>query len=517
MGVFVTNLYLVITLKVFPKVYAEIVSDMHQYVLKHSYAFFQDNFTGGLTKKIFDMASNFEELIRIPHAQFFTGTLRLLVSSGLLFYVVHPAFSVILIVWSVLFVYMTYWLSKNTINYSKQLSEANAGIGSVLSDSITNIMSVKLFSGANNELKKVNDKLKDLVITDRQLRSNTVKINTIQGIAIIALMGMMLASLVYFRAHGQISIGDFALVIMLISTFIEGIYMIGRQIVEFYRIVGVCNQSLSIIREPHELVDSVDAKDLIVSAGKIEFKHINFAYLKGKSVFNNLNLVIEPGQKIGLVGLSGGGKSTLVKVLLRLYNVQSGNILIDGQNISQVKKESLHQQIATIPQEPELFHRTILENIRFAKPNASHEEIVAAAKSANCDEFINELPEGYDSLVGERGIKLSGGQRQRIAIARAVLKNAPILILDEATSALDSLTEKLIQEGIDQAMQDKTAIVIAHRLSTLKNMNRILVLENGAIVEDGTPKQLLSNSSGKFAKLWTMQSEGFLKTLDPED
>ena len=249
--------------------------------------------------------------------------------------------------------------------------------------------------------------------------------------------------------------------------------------------VGICTQSLSIIVEPHELVDSADAVDLIISKAMIEFKNIYFSYHQGTPVFENLNLVIEPGQKVGLVGLSGGGKSTFVKILLRLYDVQNGSIFIDKQDIKQVKKHSLMDQIATIPQEPELFHRTVLENIRFAKPDASDEEVFAAATIANCHQFISELPQGYESLVGERGIKLSGGQRQRIAIARAVLKNAPILILDEATSALDSLTEKYIQEGLDEAMKGKTAIVIAHRLSTLKSMDRILVFEQGAIIEDG--------------------------------
>ena len=293
--------------------------------------------------------------------------------------------------------------------------------------------------------------------------------------------------------------------------------MIGRQIVEFHKVVGICTQSLSFIVEPHELVDSADAQDLVISRAMIEFKNICFSYHQGTPVFENLNLVLEPGQKVGLVGLSGGGKSTFVKILLRLYDVQSGSILIDKQDIRHVKKHSLIDQMATIPQEPELFHRTVLENIRFARPDASDEEVFAAATVANCHQFISELPQGYESLVGERGIKLSGGQRQRIAIARAVLKNAPILILDEATSALDSLTEKYIQEGLDEAMKGKTAIVIAHRLSTLKSMDRILVFEQGAIVEDGSPNDLLDNPEGKFSMLWKMQSAGFIKTFEQEN
>jgi len=516
-GVLVTNLYMVINLKLFPKLKAEIVADMHQYLINHSYSFFQNNFAGGLSKKIFDMSSNFEQLIRIPNEQFFSGTLRLIVSSALLFYVVNPVFSAILILWSVLFVSITYLLSKNTKNYSKQLSEADVGVGSVLSDSIMNIMSIKLFSGAQNELDKLSGKLDHLVDQDKRLRFDTVKINTIQGIGVVLLIGSMLVSLDYFRAKNQISVGDFALVVMLITSFIQAIYMIGRQIVEYYKIVGICTQSLSIIVEPHELIDSPDAHDLIISKAKIEFNKIDFTYHKGDPVFKNLNLLIDSGQKVGLVGLSGGGKSTLVKILLRLYDVQSGSILIDNQDIKHVKMNSLRNQIATIPQEPELFHRSILENIRFAKPSASDEDVVNAAKKANCHQFISELPQGYASLVGERGIKLSGGQRQRIAIARAVLKNAPILILDEATSALDSLTEQYIQEGLDEAMKEKTVLVIAHRLSTLKSMDRILVFEHGVVIEDGAPAALLSVPNGKFFQLWKMQSEGFINIFEQKD
>lgn len=517
LGVFVTNFYIFIGSKLYPKISAEIIRDMHQYLINHSYSYFQNNFAGGLTKKMFDMSSNFEKLIKIPNDEFFTGTLRLIVSSAILFYVVQPVFSGILIVWSVLFVYLTYALSKNTKEYSKQLSEADVGVGSVLSDSITNIMSVKLFSGADSEFNKVNERLDHFILSDQQLRLNTAKINSLQGIAVVLLMGLMLVSLIYFRSQNKISIGDFALVIMLISTFIQAIYMIGRQIVEFHKIVGICTQSLSIIREPHEIVDASNAKDLMISKARIEFNKVYFSYSHKISVFKDLNLIIESGQKVGLVGLSGGGKSTLIKILLRLYDLQKGNILIDGQDIKYVKTVSLRNQIATIPQEPELFHRSILDNIRFAKPSADNEEVLTAAKIANCHQFIVELPQGYDSLVGERGVKLSGGQRQRIAIARAVLKNSPILILDEATSALDSLTEQYIQEGLHEAMKGKTVIVIAHRLSTLKSIDRILFFDNGVIVEDGSPSNLLKNPEGNFSRLWKMQSEGFIKTFSAWD
>lgn len=516
-GVCVTNFYMFLSLKLYPKLSADIVKDMYLYLINHSFSFFQSNFTGGLTKKIFDMSSNVERLIRIANEQFFIGALRLTVSALILFYVVHPAFSAVLVLWALVFIYLTYVLSLKSQEYSRELSEADVGVGSVLSDSITNIVSIKLFSGIDSEMKQVDHKLDAYIKGNQKLQLYTMQINVFQGVGVIILIGLMLALLMHYRTLGKISIGDFALVIMLTTTLVEGVYMIGRQLVEFSKVVGVCNQALSIMRAPHEIVDVPNAKDLIVTDGQIQFNDVKFSYSKKKPVFNKLNLLIHPCEKIGLVGLSGGGKSTLVKLLLRLYDLQEGNISIDGQDIKQIKKDTLHNSIAAIPQEPELFHRTVLENIRFARPGASDEQVYQAAKKAHCDEFINELPERYQSLVGERGIKLSGGQRQRIAIARAVLKNAPILVLDEATSALDSLTEKHIQEALDEAMQGKTVIVIAHRLSTLKSMNRILVFENGCIVEDGSPKELLKNTDGKFSMFWKMQSEGFIQTFEGGD
>ncbi len=254
-------------------------------------------------------------------------------------------------------------------------------------------------------------------------------------------------ALIYSSMHNMVSPGDFALVLMLSIAFMWSVNDIGKQMQRFAKVVGTCNQALSFIRIAHEITDVPNAPALVVNRGEIKFDHVAFKYNNNKSLFKNLNITLRPGEKVGLVGYSGGGKSSFIKLILRLMDVQSGNILIDNQNIRGITEESLRKQIGTIPQEPELFHRTIMENIRFAKPDASDEEVIAAAKSAHCHEFVMELPEQYHSLVGERGVKLSGGQKQRIAIARAFLKNAPILLLDEATSSLDSITERFIQEG----------------------------------------------------------------------
>lgn len=254
------------------------------------------------------------------------------------------------------------------------------------------------------------------------------------------------------------------------------------------------------------------AKDLHVSDGLIELKDVTFKYSDASEndfVFENLSLSIKPGEKVGLVGHSGGGKSTLTRMILRFSDLESGSIEIDDQNIAQVKQESLRQNVSYVPQEPLLFHRTIKENIAYGKPEATQKEIISAAKSAYADEFIKSLPNGYETVVGERGVKLSGGQRQRVAIARAILKNAPILILDEATSALDSESEQAIQKAMESLMKDKTTLVVAHRLSTINRLDRILVIDEGRIVEEGSHRLLLSKK-GRYAELWSHQSGGFL-------
>jgi len=280
--------------------------------------------------------------------------------------------------------------------------------------------------------------------------------------------------------------------------------------------IGICKQGLEIITVPHSIVDKPNAKDIKIKSGKIAFKNVFFGYSKDKRIFKNLNLTIKPKQKIGLVGFSGAGKSTFINLITRYFDINSGKILIDGQNIRKVKQESLQNQISIIPQNPNLFHRSILENIKYGKLDATQEEVVEASKKANCYNFIMNLPNQFKTLVGERGVKLSGGQRQRIAIARVILKKSPILILDEATSSLDSVTEKSIQNSMEKLMKNKTVIAIAHRLSTLQNMDRILVFEEGKIIEDGSHKSLL-RKKGAYYKLWNMQINGFIPEPEEEE
>jgi ATP-binding cassette subfamily B protein len=319
----------------------------------------------------------------------------------------------------------------------------------------------------------------------------------------------MLFTLLYGWERQWVTLGDFTQVMMQAVWLLGWMWYITFQLTTFIRERGTVANALILIQQSHGLTDQSQAAPLNITRGEIQFDEVRFAYQKNRNVFNRLDLTIPGGQKIGLVGYSGAGKSTFVNLILRFYDIKSGRILIDRQNIAEVTQDSLRSQIAMIPQEPSLFHRSLMENIRYGRLGASDEEVIQASKLAHCHEFIEKLDEGYSALVGERGIKLSGGQRQRIAIARAMLKNAPILILDEATSSLDSVTEKLIQESLHLLMQGRTTIVVAHRLSTLSDLDRIIVFDKGMIVEDGTQEQLL-NMNGHFAKLWAMQTEGFL-------
>lgn len=270
-------------------------------------------------------------------------------------------------------------------------------------------------------------------------------------------------------------------------------------------------EMIEVLNTKYEVQDSKKAKKLSVVRGKIEFEKVRFSYDKTVKVINNLSLRIKSGERVALVGPSGGGKSTVTKLILRFFDIQRGKIFIDGQNIKSVTQDSLRSQISLVPQDPILFHRTLEENIKYGNQDATEQEVIAAAKLANCHEFIQKFPKKYDTYVGERGVKLSGGERQRVAIARAILANNPILILDEATSSLDSKSESEIQEALQNLMKNRTTLVIAHRLSTIMKMDRIIVFQDGKIAEQGTHADLVSNESGLYKKLWDLQSGGYVK------
>ena len=306
-----------------------------------------------------------------------------------------------------------------------------------------------------------------------------------------------------------ISIGDFVLIIVYVFEIFHQLWNFGRMVRDIFRNLADAEEMTEILMLEPEVKDHTNKK-IQVRHGKIEFQEVNFAYNQNEEVISNMNLTIKPSEKIALIGPSGGGKSTIVKLLLRLFDTTDGQILIDGQDISAFTQDSLHEQITLVPQDPILFHRTLIENIRYGRRDATDKEVIAAAKLAHCHEFINQFKDGYHTYVGERGVKLSGGQRQRVAIARAILSNSKILILDEATSSLDSEAETLIQDALENLIKNKTTIIIAHRLSTIMKTDRILVLKNGAIVEEGTHADLVDKSNSLYKKLWDLQVGGYL-------
>ncbi|MBI3900674.1 MAG: ATP-binding cassette domain-containing protein, partial [Chlamydiia bacterium] len=313
---------------------------------------------------------------------------------------------------------------------------------------------------------------------------------------------------IYLWLHHQITTGEVAQVFGTMWNIAAVMWAVGGALPAFFQAFGIAKQAYSVMLDPQDMGDKPDAKELKVKAGEIVFENVSFHYGE-KKLFSNKQANIRGGEKVGLVGFTGAGKSTFINLILRFFPLHSGQILIDGQNIADITLESLRRQIALIPQDPTLFHRTLRENISYGKPEAAEKEILNAAKLAHCDEFIRNIPAGYEAKVGERGTKLSGGEKQRIAIARAMLVDAPILILDEATSSLDSVTEKYIQDSLEKLMQNRTTLVIAHRLSTLSRMDRILVFDKGKIVEEGTHAALM-NINGLYTKMWNMQVGGFL-------
>lgn len=495
-------------LQFYPKIMSDIAGTLHHYLSKHSYRFFSEHFSGSLSKKIFDMCTGVESLVQIFVQKLLPLSLTVCISSIVLC-LVQPLFGAMLFLWAMVYISVSYLLSRRSEKLSYAMSEAGNAMSGKLVDSIMNMMSTKLFTNETHAQGVVFNSINNLMYKDRALQWYLLKAYAIQGGFIALLITVMLTGLIYARLHNQVTVGDFALILTLSSEIAMRIFNIGDEMLRFSKEKGNCRQALNIIVEPHEIQDKPDAAELKVSKGKIVFDKVQFQYQGTEPFFENKTVVIEPGQKVGLVGHSGSGKSTFVNLVLRLFDVKEGSITIDGVDIKTVTQHSLRKNIGMIPQDPSLFHQTLSENIQYGRLSATQEEVVEAAKRAHAHEFITALPQGYEALVGERGVKLSGGQRQRIAIARAFLKNAPILILDEATSQLDSVTEQYIQESLWELMQNKTTIVIAHRLSTLLHMDRILVFDKGKIVEDGTHAVLLAKG-GVYANLWKAQVGGFL-------
>lgn len=482
---------------------------LFRYLLQHSQQFFQDHFAGSLANQIRRVAEAGNQIFWGSFVQAFIPTVIYSLVSFFLLFNIAPSLAYSLLGWIVGLLAVVAFLSYRSVALNYASSESYSALSAVTVDAVSNASAIKLFSHQHQELQRFNHYQEDL--TDRWKRAALFQ-DLIWGAFDVAVALLMVAFswLIYQKwQQQQLSVGDISLIIVLIaqlcSQTVETVY----HITMFYEHFGTIKEGLSKITRPIELTDAPGAQPIVVPKGEIVFDQLCFSYKSGRDVFDSLSLTIPAGQKVGLVGFSGAGKTTLCQLLLRNYDLNSGQILIDGQNIATVTQDSLRAQIAVIPQDTSLFHRSLAENIGYGRPDASMEEIVAAAKAAEAHEFIMTMPAGYETMVGERGIKLSGGQRQRIAIARAILKNAPILLLDEATSALDSVTERLIQTALNHAMAGRTTIVVAHRLATLTNLDRLIVLEHGQVIEDGSLSELLARN-GRFAQLWQMQAGGFL-------
>jgi ATP-binding cassette subfamily B protein len=376
-------------------------------------------------------------------------------------------------------------------------------------DAVTNLTSSRLFARLVFERQYLNEQLRRELKEVRKSNWYSERIRWFQFIsAAILKIGTLYYSLSLW-SQGKIAAADFVVATSMSLLIISEARNLSKRFLEFFEHIGNISNGVGTIIQPHEIIDRNNAIAHLITQGQIEFRQVSFSYSAEKPVFENLSVTIRPGERVGLVGFSGSGKSTFVNLILRLFDLQAGQILIDGVDIQDMTQEALHTQTSLIPQDPSLFHRTLRENIRYGRLEATEAEVIEATQKAHAHDFIAPMPEGYDSLVGERGVKLSGGQRQRIAIARVILKNAPILILDEATSSLDSITEKAIQETLDLAMHEKTVIVVAHRLSTISHLDRILVFDRGRIIEDGSHTNLLAQR-GAYYRLWSMQAGGFL-------
>jgi ATP-binding cassette, subfamily B, bacterial len=459
------------------------------------------------------MIVNLESLLNSAD-EFFANFASFLIAIVVM-YTVNPIFALALFSWCVLFFIISVIFSKSIHELSKLTSESYSKYSGTLVDIFSNIYSVRLFSRFKYETKNLSDSVDDLVYKDRNMLKYIIKMRLVQDITLVGLLGVMFYMLLNLYSKGMVTIGDFALILTITMSIFQAMWHLANKIVDVYKNIGRCYQAMSLIDVKHEIIDQDNAKNLVVKNGAIEFKNVTFSYKNSTPIFSNQNIKISAGSKVGLVGYSGCGKSTFVNLILRLYDIAAGDILIDNQSIKAVSQDSLRHNISMIPQDISLFHRSLMDNIKYGNVDASEEDIIKASKQAHCHEFISNLHKDYDTLVGERGIKLSGGQRQRIAIARAFLENAPILILDEATSSLDSVTEKYIQDSLHLAIQNRTTIIIAHRLSTLLEMDRVLVFKDGEIIEDGSHDNLLA-ANGHYAKMWAMQSNGFLPNDEKE-
>jgi ATP-binding cassette, subfamily B, bacterial len=490
-----------------------IIKQLTARCLEYSSKYFHDNLSGQISKQIITLAEGYEKIVSLISVNFFRA-ISIVISSLIITYFINAIFCIIFFIWLLLFFILSLYMSRKLIIVSEKQAIIESKINGELVDLISNQYIIKLFSKEKYEINRLNNFLHHNIKAYQKVSLYSIIMHIIQGILIALMISFSSYYLLHLYQEKLVSIGDFILILGLAIEIGHMMWYTMYEVDEFNKIVGKCRDSLHKILGEQNIVTCNEHKNInIITSNIIKFDKVSFNYNGRKNLFDNINIHIKSGEKVGLVGYSGSGKTSFVNLILRMQEINSGNIYIGNSNIKDYPISVLRNNIIMVPQEPCLFNRSIMENIRYGEINATDEEVIEAAKLAFAHDFISALPHGYDSSIGERGISISGGERQRIAIARAILKNCPITIMDEPTSQLDSLTENLIQSSISNMITSKknnnTVIIIAHRLSTLLKMDRILVFDQGKIIEDGTHQELLAKNQ-LYKRLWDSQIGGFI-------
>ncbi len=493
----------VINIKTFPKIKKEIILEKFAYIIQQNKDYFQENFSGEIAEKIDDLQENVIELIKWFFNKILIHILSLTFACiGLLYFNYYCG--IIIATWIFFFIIIAILFAKRIAIIGGQWANDSSLLNGLLVDIFSNSLMVKLFNNNAHEESIIRNQTEKIQNNEEIIEWYFFLGWTTYSISFLIVQIISFYVLFQQYKNGTVNQSDFAFVWAINSSIVSILWRFLKDFVELPKYYSIIKESLLVLNKEIKIKNKTE-KELIVPYGNIDFKNVYFSFEKN-IIFENITLHIPSKQKVGLIGFSGSGKTTFINLLLRLYDINNGSILIDDQNIKEITLESLYKSISLIPQEASLFHRTILENVLYGKHDASDEKLNKCISLSVLDKLISTLPDGYYTKVGERGSRMSGGQKQRIAIARAYLKNAPILILDEATSHLDSLTENLIQQNLEEMMNDKTVLIIAHRLSTVEKMDRILVFDQGKIVQDGTHLELIKQQNGLYKQLWDIQS-----------